>query len=199
MKIRILLLLAVLLSVGCAKNTMTVMEQQEVQRPPADEVQVVFMRPSSLGAAISASLFEVTDGNIEFVGIIVPNVRVLYQTKPGKHVFMVVSEAGDFMEADLAGGKTYYSIVTPRLGLWKARFSLWPYKSEANAKYHTAAPDFEKYMNSGELVGISPEARAWYDEHKADIEAKYQEYWPVWQEKTPDAIAERSLAPEDGM
>jgi hypothetical protein len=199
MKTRILLLLTVLLSVGCAKNTMMVMEQQQVQRPPADEAQLVFMRPSSFGGAINASLFEVSDGDIEFIGIIVPNVRVLHKTKPGKHVFMVVSEAADFMEADLAGGKTYYSIVTPRMGLWKARFSLWPYKSDANAKYHTAMPDFDEYASSGELVGISPAARNWYEENRDDIKDKYQEYWPVWQEKTPQEIAERSLDPEDGM
>jgi len=199
MKIRILLLLTVLFSAGCAKNTMTVMEQQEVQRPPAGEAQLIFLRPSSLGAAISASLFEVTDDNIEFIGIIVPDVRVLYRTKPGKHVFMVVSEAADFMEADLAGGKTYYSIVTPRMGLWKARFSLWPVKSDAGAQYHTAMPEFEKYSSSGELVGMSPAARAWYEENRDSIKDKYHEYWPVWQQKTPEAIAERSLQPEDGM
>lgn len=199
MNLRILLLLAVLFSVGCAKNNMTVMEQQEVQRPPSDEAQVIFMRPSNFGGAIAASLYEVTDGDIEFVGIIVPEVKVLYKTKPGKHVFMVVSEAADFMEADLAGGKNYYSIVTPRMGLWKARFSLWPYKSDPSADYDTAMPEFEKYASSGELVEISPKARSWYEEHKTDIEEKYHEYWPVWQEKTPEEIAKRSLAPEDGM
>lgn len=39
---------------------------------------------------------------------------------------MVVSEAADFMDAELETGKTYYALVTPRLGVWKARFSLRP-------------------------------------------------------------------------
>jgi hypothetical protein len=59
-------------------------------------------------------------------------------------------------------------------------------------------PSFAKNSNSGELVGISPTALAWYEEHKANIEAKYRKYWPLWQKNPPAEIARRTLAPEDG-
>jgi uncharacterized protein YcfL len=199
MKVRILLLLTVLFAVGCAKNTMTVMAQQEVQRPPADEAQVIFLRLSSSEGTNGVSLFEVTGGDIEFIGLIVPGARVPYQTKPGKHVFMVVSDAADFMEANLAGGKNYYGVVAPLMGFWKARFSLLPYKNDPSADYDTAMPSFEKNSSSGELVEISPATLAWYEEHKTDIEAKYRKYWPLWQKNTPAEIARRTLAPADGM
>jgi hypothetical protein len=174
------------------------MEQQVVQRPPADESQVIFLRLSSADGTNGVSLFEVTGGDIEFIGIIVPGVRVPYQTKPGKHVFMLVSDGADFMEANLAGGKNYYSVVTPQMGFWKARFSLMPYKNDPSAYFDTAMPSFAKNSNSGELVGISPTALAWYEEHKANIEAKYRKYWPLWQKNPPAEIARRTLAPEDG-
>jgi len=199
MKVLILLLLTALLLVGCAKNTMSVMEQQEVQRPPADAAQVTFLRLSRSGGTTEASLFEVSGGDIKFIGIIVPGVRVPYQTKPGKHVFMVVSDTADFMEANLAGGKNYYSVVAPQEGFWKVRFSLLPYKNDPSANYDTAMPSFEINSKSGELVKTSPTALAWYQEHKTDIEAKYRKYWPAWEEKTPEAINKRSLEPEDGM
>ena len=35
-------------------------------------------------------------------------------------MFSVVGEAADFLEADLAAGKTYYIQVAPRMGAWKA-------------------------------------------------------------------------------
>ncbi len=43
---------------------------------------------------------------------------------------MVVSEAADFAKADVEAGKTYYVLVTPRMGWWKARFSLRPLMRE---------------------------------------------------------------------
>ncbi|PZN84509.1 MAG: hypothetical protein DM484_02725 [Candidatus Methylumidiphilus alinenensis] len=39
---------------------------------------------------------------------------------------MVVGENADFMEAELFANRTYYVNVAPRMGCWKARFSLNP-------------------------------------------------------------------------
>ena len=198
MKVRILLLLTAFVAAGCAKISMTVMEQQALQRPAADAAQVIFLRPGSTGSAADVSLFEVTGGNIEFIGLIVPDVRVPYRTGPGSRVFMVVSDTADFMEANLAGGKNYYAVVAPQIGFWQARFSLWPYKNDPSAPYDTAMPGFEKQSSSGELVEISPAALAWYQERKTDIAAKYRKYWPEWQKMAPEEIARRSLVPADG-
>ncbi len=185
--------------VGCASNPMQVSQSQSLEPPGPAESQVIFMRSSFVGSAINASLYDVTGEKPEFIGIIANGTKIAYDTQPGKRVFMVVSEAADFMEADLAPGKTYYSIVTPRMGAWKARFSLWPIKADANAEYSTQSDDFDKWRKGTKLVQNSPKSNAWYEKNKNDIVAKQQKYWPVWQEKTDEEVAKRSLSPEDGM
>ena len=111
-------LFAILISLaGCATSPkMAVAPNQTVTKPSAQESQIIFMRSSFVGSAIDASLFDVTNGNMEFIGIISNATKIAHVTKPGKHTFMVVSEAADFMEADVLPGKNYYSIVTPRMG-----------------------------------------------------------------------------------
>lgn len=112
---------------------------------------------------------------------------------------MVVSEAADFLEADFLPGRTYYSIVTPRMGAWKARFSLWPIRNDGSSEYNTGSADFTKWVNSTKLVHNTKESEAWYANNKASVKSKQLEYWPVWQQKTPEDLARRTLNPDDGM
>jgi hypothetical protein len=95
---------------------------QDIQPPAADRAQVVFMRSSFVGSAISSSIYELTDGQPEFTGILANATKVVQTTSPGVKTFMVVSEAVAYMVGNLLPGKTYYSIATPRMGAWKARF-----------------------------------------------------------------------------
>ena len=112
MKTRIIILSAVvLLSSACASSKMMVSERQEFTPPAADETQIIFLRSTFVGSAIQSSIYDVTVGEPEFIGILSNDTKLAHTVEPGKHVFMVVSEAADFMEAELAPGLTYYSIV----------------------------------------------------------------------------------------
>lgn len=145
MRIKILLSLAVLLlASGCASTKMTVKSDQQLVAPTADKSQVIFMRSSFVGSAIQASIFDVTKGEPEFIGILSNSTKLEYKVEPGYHVFMVVSEAADFMEANLTGGKTYYAMVTPRMGAWKARFSMYPVRNGAPGKFQYSSSEFQK-------------------------------------------------------
>ena len=200
MIIRTLALISVLFIAGCASTPqMNIATNQTIPQASQDEAQVIFLRSSGLGRVIAASLYDVTDGNIEFIGIINNSTKVPYTTKPGKRTFMVVSEAADFMEAELVPGKNFFSLVTPRMGAWKARFSLWPIKNDANADYHTGMPEYTKWMESTKLVENTEQANTWYEKNKASTKAKYDKYWPVWQQKSKEDIARRTLTPSDGM
>ena len=199
MYFRILTLLAIISLTGCASNPMMVAPQQELQTPSTNESQVIFMRSSFVGSAISASLYEVTNDKIIFIGVIANNTKLSYKTTPGKHTFMVVSEAADFMESNLNSGKNYYSIVTPRMGIWKARFSLWPIKNDPEAEFHTQTSDFNDWVTSTKLVNNTNESRAWYEGNKDSVKQKYQEYWPEWQSKTNADLLKRTLSPQDGL
>ena len=197
--IRILSILSTLIFAGCASNPMQVSSSQSVQKAMPDESQIVFMRSTFVGSAINASLYDVTDEETNFLGIISNGTKVAYTTTPGKHTFMVVSEAADFMEADFLPGRTYYSIVTPRMGAWKARFSLWPIRNDGSSEYNTESAEFTKWLNSTKLVHNSEESEAWYTNNKDSVKSKQLDYWPVWQQKTPEDLAKRTLNPQDGM
>ncbi len=184
---------------GCASDPMLATPSQEVDTPAPREAQIVFMRYSFVGSAINASLYDVSEEGTEFLGILSNAKKIAYKTTPGKHTFMVVSEAADFMEANLLPGKTYYSIVTPRMGAWKARFSLWPIRNDADSRYNVYSEEFKKWQDETILMTNTKEAHNWYESNKGSVQTKKLKYWPVWEKKSPAALSERTLNPEDGI
>ena len=98
MKIKLILgAAAIALLSGCASSKMIVQENQELVSPTGGKAQVVFMRSSFVGSAIQASVFDVTSGEPEFIGIISNDMKLAYSADPGTRVFMVISEAADYM------------------------------------------------------------------------------------------------------
>ncbi|MGY2173039.1 hypothetical protein [Pseudomonas gingeri] len=197
--IHLWLLAAAALLGGCAGNPMQVVPTQTIPTAEPTAAQVVFMRSSFVGKIIDASLYDVTGGQTRFIGIMANGSKINYPTTPGKHTFMVVSEAADFLEADLAPGKTYYSVVTPRMGAWKARFSLWPVSSDSKAEFSAGSKDVTDLIKNTELVDNSPKSLSWFESNKGSVEEKRADYWPVWQQKSPEDLAKRTLHPQDGI
>lgn len=188
-----LLILGLLLS-GCAGSIVNMREvppDKAVTGPEQGKAMVVFMRPSGLGFAISSSVFEVKGDTPTLVGIVAAKAKVAYQVEPGKHLFMVVSESADFMSADLAANKTYYALVTPRMGMWKARFSLKPVHAD---KLNSS--EFSGWLADCKWVEKSPESDAWANNNMPDIKAKRAKYYDVWVNKPEDGRPR--LLPEDG-
>ena len=162
------------------------------------ETTVVFLRSSMVGSAIKATVYEVTDGETKFLGILKNNRRIDFKTTPGKHTFMVVSEAADFMEANLLEGKTYYSIVIPRMGGWKARFSMYPVRNDGTTKFNTDRKNFSKWLKKTKPSMIDAKALAWYEKRKKGIEAKRTKHWMTWRQKSDTDLGKRTLRLEDG-
>jgi len=160
-----------------------------------DKAVVVFMRPSRLGGAIQSSVFDVTqpaNQTDKLVGIVSSGTKVAYVTEPGEHLFMVVGENADFMTATLAGGKTYYVLVSPRMGWWKARFSLEPvHEAELGSS------EFKEW-NGTELVENTAASTAWAKENWESIQDKKVDYLQTWNGKTPAERAEQNLLVTDG-
>lgn len=191
--------LIVLFVSGCASNPMQLSSSQTLSPPNQNTSQVVFLRSSFVGSLISASLYDVTDNKTEFLGIIANDTKIAVNTTPGKHTFMVVSEAADFMEAELLPGKTYYSIVTPRLGTWSARFSLWPIRNDGTTEFNTSRQEFKDWTQKTKLAVNSDKSIRWFENSKNSVIKKQQEYWPVWKQKNASDLAERTLNPKDGL
>ena len=148
--------------------------------PAPGKALMVFMRPSAFGGAIQSSVFDVTGEKLEFVGIVSAKTKVAYQLPPGDHHFMVIGENADFMGAAVEPGKIYYALVTPRMGIWKARFSLKPLTKE-----QLGTEQFTAWYDDCRWVENSEQSRQWEKENRLSIMEKRSDYWPKWESK-PD-------------
>ena len=185
---------------GCKSTLMTPAEDQQRSNVAPGQSQITFMRSSFVGQAIQASVFDVTSGTPEFIGIISNDTQLAHDTKPGEHTFMVVGESADFLKADLLADKAYYSIVTPRMGFWKARFSLHPVRSEQNAgKFKYDSKKFKEMIKDSSYVVTSEQALNWANKNAADISKKLAKYLPAWNAKDPTKQAQATLLKTDHL
>jgi hypothetical protein len=163
------------------------------------QAQIVFLRPSSYGGAIQSSVYHIKDGKEEFIGIVSTGTKVAYNVPPGEHLFMVIAENADFMIANMLPNKTYYALVSPRMGVWKARFSLLPIHNDPAAKYNLNGDDFIKWMGSTKFVELVESGRQWYRENAADVAEKRAGYMVKWNRMLPVDKANLILHEKDGV
>jgi hypothetical protein len=171
--------------------TMARVDQPLIPKP--DQALIVFMRASNMGAAISSSLFDVSTDETKFIGVFKSGVKVAYDVAPGEHTFMVIGESADFMKATVSAGKTYYALVTPRMGWNKARFSLRPLRQS-----DLTSADFSKWDSATHLVDNTPETEEWAQKNASDIEAKRARWYSAWSALPPEKLESMTLYPEDG-
>lgn len=183
-----ILLFGALLS-ACASDRMRALDRAPalVTSPAADKATLVFFSPfSDVGGAMRSSVFDISDGRMDLIGIVAAGRKVAYGSNTGRRRFMVIGESADFMEADLLPGKTYHARIVTRLGAWKARFSLVPVVS--------SDPKLEGELNACKWVENSPASYAWAQDNMPSIRAKLAKYLPEWERKA----AKPFLAASDG-
>ena len=196
-KMLLLCVSAALLVTGCASNLMKPSASETVQSPASDKATIVFMRTSFVASALGVEMFEVVDGDLEFIGALPTGNKIAHQTTPGKKVYMAYGTAADFMIADVRAGKTYYSIVRPNWGT--GGFAPTPIRKSSSA-YNMKSTDFASWVKSTKLQELKKEeAVQWFKENKAKYEDIYTKYWARFQRKDPNEQAERTLNPEDGI
>jgi hypothetical protein len=161
------------------------------EQPPPGQALVSFMRPSMFGFAISSSVFEVVDDHAVLVGIVQSKKRITAVVQPGEHLFMVIGESADFMTADVSADKSYYALVTPRVGAWKARFSLRPVHQA-----ELGSPQFDGWLADSTPTIKLPKDDSWAAANLASVESKRAKYYPEWLRKAPGDRP--ALVPADG-
>lgn len=180
LRIGVILILMISLF-GCAGSTKKmklVPETEAFYAPDNNHALVIFMRPSSLGSAVQSSIFDITTDENKLVGIVSAKKKVAYKTKPGKSLFMVVGESADFMKADLESGKTYYTLVVPRMGVWKARFSLRPVHKEG-----LETKEFVQWLKTCQFYENTDASFYWAEQNAPSIQSKKNQYLRKWSEK----------------
>lgn len=185
---------------GCVSSPlMTEVASQETRPPAPDKVKIVFMRPSPTGGGVLYDLFDVVDGQLNFVGELARQTKMVYETTPGQKVFMASSpRAADFMLGNLSGGKIYYAILRPHFGT--GGVIPRPIKVNANDREESmSSPDFASWVKDTKLMAPNAEAKAWFNQEKGRFQDAYKDYWSRFQRKTPEEKAERTLNPQDGV
>jgi len=182
--------LGVLFFSGCAtqSNHMTKVTPESVITKPEDGKALVhFMRPSNYGGAIQSTIYNESN----YLGTVSAQTRVAYQADPGKHMFMVIGENADFLEANLLENKTYYVLVSPRMGVWKARFSLNPASGDVSQQ------QIDSWYNSTAEVVPNEAGFNWAKNKASEIERLKSKYLPKWQQKAESD--KQRLKPESGI
>ncbi|MBD8526735.1 hypothetical protein [Pseudomarimonas arenosa] len=197
----VLFLALLTLAVGSAdaRSKKMLESAEQSPQPAAGKALVVFLRSSFVGSAIQSSIYQVEGDFQEFLGIVSNKTRIATEVEPGQHRFMVIAENADFLEAEVEAGKTYYVLISPRPGAWKARFSLLPIRNDAAAKYNLHSADFKKWMKKTTRVEIGPDAQAWFEENQASITDKRVKYLQKWNDKSKEELAELTLNANDGV
>jgi hypothetical protein len=147
---------------------------------------VVFLRAAYTGYAISAAVYE----DDRFLGIVMRHARLVHETSPGIHRYMVVSEAADFLDADLEAGKTYFVNVRPRMGAWRARFSLYPITPSS-----PGWSDLPGWLDDSYVVTTNAAGEEWARNNQASVTAKRDKYLRPWLAKATRPL----LRPVDGV
>lgn len=182
-----------------AKEPLAVHALDQHPQPEPGKALVMFMRPSSVGFAIAASVYDAPDGDTHFIGVVRSKQKMAYQAEPGAHRFMVIAENADFMDATLEAGKTYYVLIQPRMGVWKARFSLFPVHNHADPGDTLQSPDFPKWDARTEVVATTPAGEAWYEDNRASVAEKKADYLEKWNRMLASDRAELTLHANDGI
>jgi hypothetical protein len=124
-----------------------------------------------MAGAVSSSVFD----DLDLVAVLMDYTYAAYETTAGKHRFMVVGEAADFMDADLAENRVYVAKVTPRFGVWRARFSLKPI-----SPHDPDWPNVREWLSESTLVTLNAAGRSWAQTNAESIREKHDGYLTKW-------------------
>jgi hypothetical protein len=165
---------------GCANQLRGMRELPAAQvslRPPADRAAVVFLRPSTSTGAHSASLFELRAGAEDrFIGILVAETQLVDHVAPGRTRFMVLGRGAEFLDADLAAGKTYVvALLPPPAGTSDSFFALVPVRG------NDQSAAIRECRQSCLWVENTERSHAWSKRTWPSIQHKKATYLPRWE------------------
>lgn len=158
-----------------------------------DQALIVFLRPSTVGYDKPSSLFELVGDDEEFIGMLPALHKVAYYVAPGEHMFMVAGGSADFLRAQMDAGKIYYAVVVPRMGVWKARFSLRPVRGP-----DVESEQVQAWLGDCTYAVPTQESRAWAAENRENIADERRTYLPKWQARGPESREDATLRASDG-
>jgi hypothetical protein len=146
---------------GTIKQMTEIGHEQVGLVPNKGSVIVVFVRPKDAISAFQFALFEIgsLSADPKLIGILAANTSAVYETHPGKHLFMSTGHASqaDFITADLLPDATYYVLVDGQISKWG------PYRV---------------FLRPPEMAGLSTaDMKVRFDESRVVLKSLESEQW----------------------
>ncbi|MDH5631564.1 MAG: hypothetical protein OEZ10_01070 [Gammaproteobacteria bacterium] len=147
-----------------------------LSKPSPGKAKIIFVRPH--GTTIQGSIFKIEDNQPSIIAILAGQKKFDYEVDPGKHLFMIVGEAADFMSANVVANKTYYVYVYMRAGVLRQRLSMEAIPPAKLDSFITRS-----YLRASQWVDTTPATDRWAQGHMPSIMNKYMNYYAKWTNK----------------
>jgi hypothetical protein len=180
---------------GCAGRGM-MSKDENPATPKPDRAVVTLMFPRATSDLLSVSVYDVTEPQTKFIGILENGSKIAYPVPAGKYTFMIVANSTDFLEAQVAGGKTYYAVVE-QVQPHAAGF-LFRYAFRAVRAAEIDSADFRAVNRDTPFRAKTERADAWYGTSESSVRNRREAYLPAWRAKTATARSAQMLNVEDG-
>jgi hypothetical protein len=177
---------------GCASKYMFRSETPLHIAPRSDAATVVFVRPSSFGAAVHPTIF---DERGRFLGESEASSHFVAEVSPGEHTFVVWAENTGPIHANLAPGRVYFVEVAMKPGAFQPRAHLL-----------AIAPRTESWASVREwmadtkpTVADHDAGQAYLDTRKEDVAERLHRAAEAFAELDDEERDARTLHPNDGL
>ncbi len=133
---------------GCKSSVMMGVQPVNIANIDKNMAIVTFVRSGFVGKAIQFGIWD----SEKWVGVLASDSYIQYKASPGKHLFLARAENWSCVKADLEGGKSYFIIVSPRMGVWKARVVMNP----VNKGDNVSEEKINKWLTRLSPIAVDP-------------------------------------------
>jgi len=173
---------------------------QELQPPPADKAQIVFLEPvNKVQGYFPVGLYELNGDTRTLFAVTGSQTKTVLLVDPGKHRFMSTNilTKVHFLDADVEAGKRYYVLVR---FIYNEGFQLRPIRTTAVSDFNMKGADWTEWIaNTPRNVVKAPLGDEQFGKEKVvkRIDKAYAKAVEAWNKKTAAEKEELHLVPGD--
>lgn len=185
---------------GCATPPQLnqVSAQQTVQKPPAEQAQIVFLNPAnSVTGAFLVGLYDIASPERAFYGMSGPMTKIVQTVAPGKHRFMAHNTMSGYsylLDADVEAGKRYYVLLRFVYG---RGLQLRPIKTGGDAEFSPQNPKFQEWVKEAKVVEQTAETPVWYGKFGGHVDKSQAAAVAEWDAKDASQKQQLTLTKTD--
>ena len=180
---------------GCASRGMMAKDENPTT-PTPDRAVITLMYPRQPTDFVSVSVYDVTEPQTKFIGILENGSKIAYPVPAGKYTFMIVANSTDFLDAQVAAGKTYYAVVEQTQPHAAGLMFRYAFRAVRAAEIDSA--DFREINRWTPFRAKTAKADAWYGTTESSVRNRREANLPIWGVRTAAERSSRTLNVEDG-